>query len=88
MFEENANLALLYTYSNPDMGADFADGEIQTIYEKKRQYDQDEGYFTWLDLYAQPRWQELRGINQALIQDTKDADKTLRIILGRMKSQE
>ena len=56
MFQENANLALLYTYSNPEMGADFADSEIQAIYEKKRQYDQDEGYFTWLDLYSQPKW--------------------------------
>ena len=66
------------------MAAEFVDSEIQMIYEKKRNYDQDEKFFTWLDQYSQPRWSALLGVNQAITENFKDADKNLRIVLGRL----
>ena len=58
------------------------------IFEKKRNYEQDEVYFTWLDQYTQPRWNELLGANQTILQDFKDADKTQRIVFGRLNTKD
>ena len=58
------------------------------IYEKKRAYDQDEQYFTWLDEFSQPRLSALLGANLTTCEEFKDADKTLRICLGRLLGKE
>jgi len=88
LFEENVNLALLYTFSKSETASAFVDGEIQMIYEKKRAYDQDEQYFTWLDEFSQPRLSALLGADLTTCEEFKDADKTLRICLGRLLGKE
>ena len=61
----------------------FADGEIQGIFEKKRDYNQDEDYFTWLEKVPQKRWKEYESVCLALKGETKDADVGLRTLFTK-----
>lgn len=45
----------------------------------------NESYFGWLDTVAQKQWRFAEGTILALQSDFKDADKCLRIELGRRK---
>ena len=36
-------------YKNIELAHDFSDGEIQAIFDAKKDYYQDEGYFTYID---------------------------------------
>ena len=48
-FLNQYKLCTLYMYSNIELAHDFSDSEIQAIYDAKKDYNQDEGYFTYLD---------------------------------------
>ena len=65
------------------MAKNFADGEILSIFDSKKDYSQDENYFKWLDDIPQPEWSFLKGSAFVLQQEHKEADKTLRIILAK-----
>ena len=37
------------------------EGEISNILDRKKNYEQDEHLFAWLDLVPQPKWNMLKG---------------------------
>ena len=61
IFLENQNLNLLYFFSDVEMAKNFADGEIQNIFDLKKEYTQDENYFQWLNDVPQPVWSFYKG---------------------------
>ena len=60
------------------------EGEISNILDHKKNYEQDENLFAWMDVVPQPKWNMLKGAVQ-VIQRDEEAEKTLRIQLGRNK---
>ena len=57
------------------------EGEISIILDRKKNYEQDENLFSWLDRVPQKKWNMLKGAVQVLLADD-EAEKTLRIQLG------
>jgi hypothetical protein len=44
----------------------YSDGEINNIFDKKKDYEQDETYFSWLDSVTQKQWNENVALSKSL----------------------
>ena len=74
-----------YLTKDLHMCLEYSESEVQRIFDLKKDYEQDENLFTWLDEVSQKHWRLMEGSALTIDGQTKKADLTLRTLLSREK---